>query len=334
MGPKPKLEHVPNDVLQLVRQVCNIAASRTLVDDARVELAAVGVIEAVRKRDDGPIFDWLIGVLSLQGISDAVALGYIEGHEAIRLADIRRGLRRRMGCPKLRGYHAFFDCGYRKWKGTCAEPLHMPTCPLPRHDLRNGRLNRTAYSLALFFRDICHGDFVGWVDGQLAACGSDGKDTKLSAQPIVAALAHVEGIGAKVLSMALASLLLAADVERESWVRAGAGMIAIDSLVHNWMHRTGILHRLKAPHAYGEDCYRRGGCADLIELISGQIDARAFNEQYPQDFPRFVQHAIWRFCAQDELATCNGLRIKDTGRCKQRVCELYSDCGRRALSPR
>jgi hypothetical protein len=31
-------------------------------------------------------------------------------------------------------------------------------------------------------------------------------------------------------------------------------MIAIDTLVHNWLHRTGILHRFEADHAYGMAC--------------------------------------------------------------------------------
>jgi len=40
---------------------------------------------------------------------------------------------------------------------------------LPKHNLRNGRLNQTAYSLFLFIRDIADGDLVGWIDGQLQA---------------------------------------------------------------------------------------------------------------------------------------------------------------------
>jgi hypothetical protein len=91
--------HVPDDVLYLVFEVCSIAGGRTLIDDARVDLASAGVIEAVKRRRAAAIFDWLIGVVSLQGISDAVALGYIEGHEAIRLTDINRALKREPGCP-------------------------------------------------------------------------------------------------------------------------------------------------------------------------------------------------------------------------------------------
>ena len=45
-------------------------------------------------------------------------------------------------------------------------------------------------------------------------------------------------------------------------------MIAVDTLVHNFLHRTGILHRFHADHAYGLACYRPGGCADVIEAIA------------------------------------------------------------------
>ena len=78
-------------------------------------------------------------------------------------------------------------------------------------------------------------------------------------------------------------------------------MIAIDTLVHNFLHRTGILHRFGADHAYGSGCYRRGGCAEIIEAVAERIDARAFNPAFPAVFPRFVQHAIWRYCAQTGL---------------------------------
>ena len=34
-------------------------------------------------------------------------------------------------------------------------------------------------------------------------------------------------------------------------------MIAIDTLVHNFLHRTGILPRFNANHVYGAACYRQ-----------------------------------------------------------------------------
>ena len=36
-----------------------------------------------------------------------------------------------------------------------------------------------------------------------------------------------------------------------------------NNLVHNFLHRTGILYRFGAAHAYGSACYRPGGCADV-----------------------------------------------------------------------
>jgi hypothetical protein len=57
-------------------------------------------------------------------------------------------------CPKLKTYWQFNGCRYDKISRTCAEPDHIEACPLPSHDLRNGRLNQTAYSLYLFIRDL------------------------------------------------------------------------------------------------------------------------------------------------------------------------------------
>ena len=62
-------------------------------------------------------------------------------------------------------------------------------------------------------------------------------------------------------------------------------------------------------------CYRRGGCAEIVEAVAKRIDARAFNPTFPAVFPRFVQHAIWRYCAQSGLAVCNGNRIDDRKSC-------------------
>jgi len=54
-----------------------------------------------------------------------------------------------------------------------------------------------------------------------------------------------------VLAMALSNLLLAAGRRRPLWVEVGATFVAVDTLVHNFLHRTGILQRLGANHPYG-----------------------------------------------------------------------------------
>jgi hypothetical protein len=105
----------------------------------------------------------------------------------------------------------------------------------------------------------------------------------------------------KVLAMALAQLLLGDDANRPIWVEAGTVMIAVDTLVHTFLHRTGMLRDYGAEHPYGSRCYAPGGCADIVEQIAGNIDARRFNPSYPANFPRFVRNAIWRFCAEAGL---------------------------------
>jgi hypothetical protein len=331
---KREKHDIPESVVALVQSVCDIAGPQDLIDDARVELAAAGVIEAVKRRRDATIFEWLMDAVSFQGISDSVAAGYIAGHEKISAASVSKALRNKPSCEKLQGYHRFFGCNYRKWRDTCAEPEHKADCPLPRHDLRNGRLNRTAYALWMFMRDVSCGDFVGWCDYQLRPSMLHELGTPdIYGGPIVGPMSHIEGIGPKVLSMSLATLLLAGDVDRPEWIEAGARMIAIDSLVHAWLHRTGILKLMGGEHAYGAACYQEAGCAEIIEAVSKRIDVRKFNRSYPRNFPRFVQFSIWRFCAQDELNICNGNKIDDLKKCKQVTCPLYAKCARQRFHP-
>ncbi|WP_375460038.1 hypothetical protein [uncultured Enterovirga sp.] len=285
------------------------------------------------------IFDWLMSLIALQGISDAAAFSYDAEHGGISLAEIETALAGRPSCPKLACHWAFADCGYRKGSGLCAEPRHRGRCPLPRHPLRKGGLNVAAYSLYLFIRDVCGGDVVGWIDGRLEAAdsgaGEAGRAARMRAA-LIGPLVNVAGTGPKLWNMMLAELLLVGDPNRERWVTTGASMIAVDSLVHAFLHRTGILRRLGAEHPYGEGCYRPGGCAEVIENLARRIDAREFNPTFPATFERFVQHAIWMFCAGWGRDICNGNRVDDGQGCTQRFCPASTTCDRvplRAPSP-
>jgi hypothetical protein len=321
--------------VRLVHRICQVAGAPSLIDDSRVGLAKHGVIAAVRHHDTPVIFDWLIDVLSYQGVSDSIAYGYMERHGRVRWRDIAEALTELPSCPKLGGYWTFEGCGYRKGTGVCANPERQPDCPLPRHDLRNGRLNQTAYSLFLFLRDLADGDIVSWIDGQLAGV----EPTPVSERParlrhaLLEPLGQVYGISNKVLAMALSDLLLAGDAQRPLWIEAGTVMIAVDTLVHNFLHRTGILRDFGAGHPYGVRCYAADGCAAIIERIATKIDARWFNPAYPPDFPRFVQFAIWRFCAEAGLNRCNGHRIDDRAACDQSDCPMFARCARVPLNP-
>ena len=151
--------------VQLVHATCCLAGSASYLDDLRADLRDCGIIRAIKDHDTPALFDWLVGMLSYQGISDSVAAGYIAQHGNARWADVAEGLSRTPSCPKLIGYWRFTDCRYHKGSGTCAEPGHIDACPLPRHPLRNGRLNQMAYSLFLFMRDVADADSSGGLIG-------------------------------------------------------------------------------------------------------------------------------------------------------------------------
>jgi len=79
----------------------------SLIDDCRVDLARRGVIVAIQRRDSPVIFDWLMDLLSYQGISDSIAFDYMARHGPVRWHDIAKALAAIPGCPKLTCYWAF-----------------------------------------------------------------------------------------------------------------------------------------------------------------------------------------------------------------------------------
>jgi hypothetical protein len=318
----------------LVRTVGTVAGSISFLDEIDAEAEQAGLVRAVSIGQTPPIFDWLLATFSYQGISDEVARGYMERHGKANWSSLDAGLETAPSCPKLRGYWAYEGCRYDKGSSTCSEPEHIDLCPVPRPRLRNGRLNQMAYSLFLFVRDLANGDLIGWIDRQLATVASGASEENLEAarqEALIGPLRNVYGVSDKVLTMALSALLIGARSERPLWFETGKAMIAIDTLVHNFLHRTGILQGCGKPHAYGTACYRPGGCAEIIKAISNGIDARSFNPRFPVDFPRFVQHAIWRFCAADGLDLCNGNRIDDRKACQITYCYLHKKCQRKSL---
>jgi hypothetical protein len=319
--------------VRVIYRVCCLAGSASLIDNIRADLDADGVRAAIRKRATAAVFDWLMSALSYQGISNQIAYDYMEQHGYVKWHDINQKLAQGASCPKLKSYWHFHGCGYQKLGRTCAEPDHIARCPLPTHDLRNGHLNQTAYSLYLFIRDIAEGDLVGWIDQRLQAANTPAGPDRLARMrdALIEPLREIYGVSDKVLTMALSSILLGAPNKLRLWPEVGASMIAVDTLVHNFLHRTGILHRFGADHAYGSTCYRQGGCADIIEAVAERIDASAFNPTFPAGFPRFVQHAIWRYCARSGLDVCNGNRIDDRKSCEKVYCRVYSICDRITL---
>jgi hypothetical protein len=62
-----------NHAVRLIHAVCGLAGSPSLIDEIRAELRADNVRAAIRNRDTGPVFDWLMAAVSYQGISNQVA---------------------------------------------------------------------------------------------------------------------------------------------------------------------------------------------------------------------------------------------------------------------
>jgi hypothetical protein len=313
---------------RLIHRLCCLAGEPDLINEIQTGNGAIR--SAIKQHDSAALFDWLMVMLSYQGISDRVAFDYMEQHGRVTWHEIERDLATQPSCPKLQSYWQFHGCRYHKTSGTCAEPYHIARCPLPTHTLRNGRLNQTAYSLYLFIRDITDNDLVGWIKAQLTM-PTDICDVRQMRNALLDPLRHVYGVSDKVLSMALSALLLAAPKKMRLWAEVGASMVAIDTLVHNFLVRTGILRRFNTDHVYGPACYQLGGCADIIQSVAEEIDARQFNPRFPKTFPRFVQHAIWRYCAENGLDVCNGNRINDDIRCDNAYCQVRAKCDRVAL---
>jgi hypothetical protein len=177
---------------------------------------------------------------------------------------------------------------------------------------------------------VADGDLAGWIDDRLDQANNQAPLDPLAQvrTALIEPLRNVYGVADKILAMAMSGILTGASDVRPRWLEVGVHLIAVDTLVHNFLHRTGILRRFEASHPYGTGCYQAGGCAEIIARAAQQINARAFNPTFPAIFPRFVQFAIWRYCSQQGFDICNGNRLDDRQRCQNRHCRLYAICDR------
>lgn len=316
-------------VEQVTRPILRLADSDYL-DAVASRLHEAGVQDAMLRHDSGPLVDLLLRYSSLQGISDERAFAWDAQHGGVTHAAITAALASRPACPELKSYW-HFRCGYRKGLGQCARPNHQAACPVPQHPLRKGLLNVLSYSLGLFVRDVCDGDLIAWIDDRLRQAdpgrGVAGRAQAMR-QALVEPLRSVHGYSYKLLNMSLAEILLGADLGRERWVTTGESMLSVDTVVHNLLHRVGVLRRLGADHPLGPRCYGPGGCATVIEELASRFDARTINPAFPQCFPRLVQSALWSFGSAGELNICNGNNIDDSRRCQQCFCPASKMCAR------
>ena len=239
------------DAVALVEAICHLPGNRTALRRHEARIKASGLREAITAHDTAFLYGWLMEIFSFQGISDSIAWNYIEKHGNADWKEIRTLLRDNpLHCPKLKAFEAYKNCGYRKMAQTCNVQELIATCVVPRLPLRKGDLNQLALSLFLFIRDACKGNLVRFIDKTLAQVSEEGGEfERLGRRALIKAFKPNFGIGPKLISMSLASLLIAGGRQRSRWVRVGRSMIVIDSLVHNFLHRSGILEAYGSAHA-------------------------------------------------------------------------------------
>jgi hypothetical protein len=220
-------------------------------------------------------------------------------------------------CPKLVSFEAFQDCGYRKTPRTCNKPELIASCPLPKYNMKRGTINQMVFSLYFFLRDVCQNDFYRFVEAQF----DQGKQVKAQVEDFIQTFSQVYNVGPKLIDMAFSHLFF---TQYPGWDyrRVGAEMVAIDTLVHNFLARSGTLDEYKKPHKYGLACHTQKGCVGVIEEIAQEIDCRKYNPNYPAYFPRLVQLYIWGYCALNGENICNGNKCKDGKPNKE--CDLYT----------
>ena len=328
-------------IVELVSKVCFL--NRDLVETAleySSEVREILRMDTTNKFKSKLLFEPLMECLSYQGIGDDIVWGYMEAHGMVSYFQIARRLgkhREKYGqlCSRLKSFDSFRGCGYRKGNLTCKNHIMLMRCPVRTHDLLKGVLNVKAYSFFFYIRDGCQGDLIGHFDRIIARDFQGSRDDSGLVQArdaLVSDFTRVFGIGDKLANMTL-SFLLCADPDNPIWVRVGQAMVAVDSLVHNFLHRTGILKFYQAEHNYGPGCSNQ--CLQVLDIIIKKIDGREFNPAYPEYFPRFVQYSIWRFCSLTSHDICNGVRIDDSQACQREdICPVFSLCDRIALKPK
>ena len=328
-----------NKIVKIVTIVCQL--SKDFLEEEELHSQDTRRIlksENSKKFKTKLLFECLMGSLSYQGIGDMVVNSYREMHGDVTYFQIARRLKQARReyhgklCARLQSFDRFTSCGYKKTQPICNNPRMLNRCPLPSHDLLKGVLNIKAYSFFFYIRDVCQGDllshFKNIIENHIKTSNPDPSAVIEARNDLVTDFKQIFGVGDKLANMTLSSFLLS-NQNNQTYVRVGQAMIAVDTLVHNFLHRTGVLKFYNCQHNYGPGCSK--DCISIIDSLTKKIDARQFNQAHPKYFPRFVQFSIWRFCSITGENICNGVNINDGKPCNQEDCPLYQLCDHIAL---
>lgn len=341
----------------LIRVLVSLEANRSFIRTYERKLRTSELHTFILEHDTQELYGALMDAFSYQGTSDAVVSDFIDRHGNATFAEIEHQLMPpRELCFKLASFEAYRACGFKQTSWRCNNQPFYSRCPVPNLPLRKGQLNQLAFSLYLFIRDRCHGDLVSFIDSCIQEAAHDPDPVVSARKSLLEAFQSIQGIGPKLISMALASLLMSVGRKKPGrekasrvlalsgvssnrqkapgWVEVGRTFVVVDSLVHNFFHRTGILAAYGKSHAYGPLCYSDRGCSAILQDLAQKIDLKTVHPKLPSHNPRLVQAVIWRFCNSLGLDICNGNRIKDTEACQQTDCPLGSGCARLPLKPK
>lgn len=280
-----------------------------LTDSPEIEAILYQMIHGKLHHKSIKLYQYLVEAFLLSGGGDQSNQGYYAKQKHKPTFNRVKQATKAAECPKLATFESLKGCGYRKGTKNCNEPAFLSTCPLPRFDMKRGALNHMAFSLYFFLRDVCRGDFYAFTNQHFRQSHSAGGSISTLLDGFIGKISTIANVGPKLAHMALSCLFLTA-YPGWDYRQVGAHMIAVDTLVHNFLHRTGILDSYQLDHAYGPWCHTSNGCLGVIQDLANRIDCREFNPTLPANFPRFIQYHIWAYCGQSGENICNGIKCK------------------------
>ena len=162
--------------VRITQNVCQLAGPFDLLDFVRQELRRHGILAAVRHHDTPAIYDWLMSVMSFQGIANRVAEGYLDRHGNVTWADIDASLVQAAGLPKA--WRLLAVRPVPLWQGLrqLQHAEAFAVLPLADASVAQRPLEPDGLQLVLVHARRRRRRFRGWVDRQLDVAGSPRRD--------------------------------------------------------------------------------------------------------------------------------------------------------------
>ena len=267
-----------------------------LTDSPEIEAMLHQMIHGKPHHKSINLYQYLVEAFLLSGGGDQSNHGYYAKQKRKPTFNRVKQAVKAGQCPKLATFETFKGCGYRKTTKKCNELTFLRSCPLPTFDMKRGALNHMVFSLYFFLRDVAGRNFYAYVRQHFGQGQPSAVTINDLLDGFIGKITTIANVGPKLAQMALSCLFLTA-YPGWDYRRVGAHIIAVDSLIHNFLHRTGI-RTATLDHAYGPRCHGQNRCLGVIHDLAKRIDCREFNPTLPPCFPRFVQYHISAYCGR------------------------------------